>query len=314
MPIEDLTYRTYDGPLVLRSWRWWIIAVARLRYLRTRWWFWALVCCSLLPYFVVGIILYVQNTLGGQAPSGPQDLFFDQTQGQKFANLFRQAMDWQGLWLFLIAVVVGAGSIALDNRTNALQVYLSKPLTKRDYLVGKWMGIFLAVYGVALAPAVVFYLYCLLNYTGQGFLRDEPWLILRVLVAAAAPAAIHASLLVGISAWSRTPLLAGAAYAGLFFVTAIISTMVWGIATNGRLNRGQTIQRLSIGGTIGALQQNALGVTVHVTQVHRRRGSVQRLSIKPPDLAVFLPLAAGLCMLGVAAARVRIRAVEVVQG
>jgi len=48
--------------------------------------------------------------------------------------------------ILCIALVVGAGAIAADNRSNALMVYLSKPITKGDYLLGKWMGIFLAIF------------------------------------------------------------------------------------------------------------------------------------------------------------------------
>src|SRR5437016_2866346 len=201
-PIADLTYRPYDGPLYARSARWWVIAVARLRYMRTRWWFWLLVVLSLMPYIFAGIFLYLQGLMpqmGAKGDGGPFQMFFDNTPGQRFAVIFFQALSSQGFWLFLIAMAAGAGTIAMDNRTNALQVYLSKPLTKRDYLFGKWMGIFTTIYGAALAPAIIFYLYCLLTYSSNGFLSQEPWLIGRVLLACAVPAAIHASLLVGFS-------------------------------------------------------------------------------------------------------------------
>ena len=39
--------------------------------------------------------------------------------------------------MFFVTVYVGAGLIANDRRANALQIYLSKPLTRAEYVVGK---------------------------------------------------------------------------------------------------------------------------------------------------------------------------------
>src|SRR5688500_8501896 len=128
-PIRDLTYRTYDGPLHARKARWWIIAVARMRYLRAKWWFWLLVVFSLLPYFGVGVMLYVQSTATQTLPSGPRSLLFNASPEQRFATIFFETLSFQMFFLFLIALAAGAGSIARDNRTNARQVYVSQPLT-----------------------------------------------------------------------------------------------------------------------------------------------------------------------------------------
>src|SRR5204862_2849466 len=115
-PIADLTYRPYDGPLHTRTARWWVIAVARMRYMRTRWWFWALVVLSMMPYLFFAIFLYLKGFVEQQTPrggDGPMSLFFDETPGQKYAAMFFSALSMQGFWLFLIAMAAGAGSIAM---------------------------------------------------------------------------------------------------------------------------------------------------------------------------------------------------------
>ena len=43
----------------------------------------------------------------------------------------------RSIFVFFITVYVGAGLIANDRRANALQIYLSKPLTRAEYIVGK---------------------------------------------------------------------------------------------------------------------------------------------------------------------------------
>lgn len=309
-PIADLSYRNYDGPLHTRAVRWWVIAISRIRYLRVRWWFWLFVALSLIPWLFTAIIMYFQSQTGGVASNNP---FFDNTVGQKYAVHFFQTLGWQGFWLFCIALMTGAGAISSDNRSNALLVYLSKPITKGDYLLGKWMSTFLMVFSVALIPSLLFYLYCLLSYYSEGFLKEEPWLLVRIVAACAVPAAIHASLLTGTSAWSKTPVLAGATYAGIYFVSMIVSTAVWGIRFRGDFTQGAILQHLSISGVIGGIDQNILGVTQHITAWQRHRG-MQQLALPPPNLWVMLGIGAGLCVIGIIAARIRIRAVEVVAG
>ena len=53
------------------------------------------------------------------------------------AETFRQFLEQQDIFVFFITVYVGAGLIANDRRANALQIYLSKPLTRAEYIFGK---------------------------------------------------------------------------------------------------------------------------------------------------------------------------------
>ena len=52
-------------------------------------------------------------------------------------RLFRQFLEQQEIFVFFVTVYVGAGLIANDRRANALQIYLSKPLTRAEYIFGK---------------------------------------------------------------------------------------------------------------------------------------------------------------------------------
>jgi ABC-2 type transport system permease protein len=308
-PIADTSYRSYTGPLYTRAIRWWIIVYASLRMLLKRPGLWAVVVLGSLPYLFSGGLLYFQS----QGWSNQIPMMAEYPQGQKYAASFFQALDSQSLWLFVLALMVGAGSIAADNRTNALLVYLSRPITKGDYLLGKWMGIFLVVFVLALLPALLLYLFCLFSYLDEGFFKHEPWLILRVIAAAAVPAAIHASLLVGFSAWSKTPRVAGASYAALYFGSGLVTSAIWLIRYHGDLKAGILMRHLSLGGIMKGLTQNIYGVTLLMPSGHRRRG-LEIVYLAPPEFWVMLVVAAGLVVAGIAAARAKIRAVEVISG
>ena len=52
-------------------------------------------------------------------------------------GLFKDFLLQQDIFVFFITVRVGAGLIANDRRANALQIYLSKPLTRLEYIAGK---------------------------------------------------------------------------------------------------------------------------------------------------------------------------------
>lgn len=307
-PIADLSYRHFDGPLHNRTLRWWTITMAMIRLTLRKPGFWILVTLAMLPHLIRGFQIYLQS----QIPQASPDLVGET--GSRFASLFFQAFDGQKFFFFLIALQAGAGTVAADNRANALLVYLSKPITKGDYLLGKWMSVFLTLTAVALAPALLLYLYCLLSYASDGFLHREPWLFVQILGAGLIPGIMHSSLIVGLSAWSKSPRMAGAAYAGLYLVSGIVAVTVWGIRYRGDLARGVLERHLSIDGVIGGLAQNCYRVTLKVPQFRRGSMQFQLTEIAAPDLWPLLLLGVTLAVLGIAAARARIHAVEVVRG
>jgi ABC-2 type transport system permease protein len=315
-PIADLSYRGYDGPLSTRLLRWWIVALAGIRLNLKKPWFWVLALLCMLPYLVQGITLLTNMDRTLQALTG------NNAPVSRYAQAFFQAFSGQQFLLFILALLVGSSSIAADNRANALLVYLSKPVTKNDYLIGKWMGVLLPLFAVAFFPALLLYLFCLVSYTSEGFLKDDPWLIGRIALACASAGAIHASLLLGCSSWSKTPRMAGAIYASVYLISGIITGIVGTIttvvsATQGhheQAARGILISHLSIGGVITGLAQNIYHLTERSIRIDRRAMQPVRLELAPPSFWVMLALAVAMIVVGLVATRARIRAVEVVRG
>ena len=58
------------------------------------------------------------------------------------AETYRSFLEQQSTFVFFVTVYVGAGLIANDRRANALQIYLSKPLTRGEYILGKFAILF----------------------------------------------------------------------------------------------------------------------------------------------------------------------------
>ena len=319
-PIADLSYRNYDGPLKSRAIRWWIVALSTVRLAMKSKAYWILFSICALRYILQCAGIYLTRRLAEQIPDPSQALQLR----EKFVSSFFAALcgNMNSFCLLLIALVVGAGCIAADNKSNALMVYLSKPITKGDYLLGKWMGVFLSIYAAALIPALLLYLFCIAGYRSEGFLKEDPWLILRIPFAAAVPAAVHASLLVGISAWSKTPRSAGAAYVGLYFVSYTIAGIILDkIFTTLPADTLALLTHSSVSGVIDGLVQQVYHIASldipwfnQAVSNGSRNGGDGRVATEAPALWFVLTLGTGLCAAGIAAARARIRAVEVVKG
>jgi len=312
-PIADLSYRGYDGPLATRFFRWWIVALAGIRMNVKKPWFWVLAALCALPYLGQGITLLtnadraIQALMGGNAPAS------------RFTQAFFQAFSSQQFLLFILALLVGSSSISADNRANALLVYLSKPVTKNDYLFGKWVGVFLPIFAVAFIPALLLYLFCLVSYLSEGFLRDDPWLIGRIVLACVVAGAVHASLLLGCSAWSKTPRMAGAIYAAIYLISSIIAGIVGSVAMkttqfSSPSAQELVIQHLSVGGVITGLAQNIYRFTIRSVRYDPMAQQRVDVSLAAPSFWVMLALAVAMVVVGLLATRAKIRAVEVVRG
>ncbi len=304
-PIADVSYRNYDGPLHSRAARWWIVALAGIRIARPKPAFWILAVLGSLPYLIHIMLLMLPQNIGPLAALNPDN---------KYATHFYQAFQNQQFWIFLMALLVGAGSIAADNQANALLVYLAKPITRTDYLLGKWMGIFLLLFSACAVPAILLYAYCYLSYADDGFTTSEPRLWLQMLGACAVPAALQAGLLVGFSAWSKTPRMAGATYAGFYLVTGIAAGIAGNFEFKAHSTSARLVQCFSVGGVSDGLAQALYHVTQHIPRFHRGTGQFTMRTIPIPAAAPLWGLFAALLLVGLLAAAARIRAVEVVRG
>jgi len=152
MPIYDLSYRHWPGVPGPRSQRWVPITWAGLLPLlkKRAFLFWMFLCWS--PALVAGVFIYLRvSALQGDLGLNAGGLL------EANAFFFREFAKWQLFLYMLTSAFAGAGLIANDRRTNALQIYLSKPLRPVDYLFGKALTVAAALGLVTLAPSLTLY-------------------------------------------------------------------------------------------------------------------------------------------------------------
>src|SRR5947207_6712653 len=149
MPIHDQGYRRYKGARTPRGRAWSVITTAGLRTFFGKRAFLGLLLLSWLPFVVRTVQMYVANLLKGDVAPDVAALI------APTAETFRQFLSQQDPFVFFVTVYAGAGLIANDRRANALQIYLSKPLTRGEYVFGKMAILMTFLLMVTWLPAIV---------------------------------------------------------------------------------------------------------------------------------------------------------------
>ncbi|MEE8218574.1 MAG: ABC transporter permease subunit [Vicinamibacteria bacterium] len=206
MPIYDQGYRRYEARAPLHQLRFWPIMREALRLVLSKRAFLGLLAVSFIPFLVrVGQIYIVTRF-----PEAGRVLPVD---GRLFGNFLNQQIGFT----ILLSIFGASGLIANDLRTGAILVYLSRPLTRRDYVLGK-LGVPLALnLAVTLVPALALYGVALTLAPDQ-FLQWELAWIGPAIVAHSLIISLFVSLLsLAVSALSRSARVAGLGFFGLIF-------------------------------------------------------------------------------------------------
>jgi ABC-2 type transport system permease protein len=280
MPIYEQAYRKYEAREGLRQVRFWPITREALRLVLAKRAFIGLMVLSALPFVVRVVQVYVVTRFPEAGRVLPVD-------GRLFGDFLNQQIGFT----ILISIFGGSGLIANDLRTGAILVYLSRPLTRRDYVLGK-LGVTLGLnLAVTLVPGLLLYAISI---------ALAPELFMKWSLAWISPAIVGHSLLISltislvtlaVSALSRSARVAGLAFAGLMVGLEIVRGVL------GAITDRPEAHALSI--------QNDLRVVGNLIFGIAERGV--RVPAAYPPIALAL-LAVG-CLLVL---RSRVRAVEIV--
>jgi ABC-2 type transport system permease protein len=213
MPIHDQGYRRYRGGKA-RGQGWMVIARAGIRSFLGRKAFLGLLLLSWFPFFVRAVQIYASANL-------PQASFLRPT-----AETFRQFLDQQEIFLFFMTVYVGAGLIANDRRANALQIYLSKPLTRSEYVFGKLAVLMTFLLFITWVPAIVLLLVQIAFAGNFTFLRSNLFLFPAITVFSFVQVTMVAATMLALSSLSNSSRYVGILYAAVIFFTQAIYGVV----------------------------------------------------------------------------------------
>jgi ABC-2 type transport system permease protein len=210
MPIHDQGYRRYGGLKARAGTGWMVITRAGIRNQFAKRAFLGLLVMSWLPFFVRAVQVFAAANL-------PQAQFLAIT-----AETFRQFLEQQQIWVFFVTVYVGAGLIANDRRANALQIYLSKPLTRAEYIFGKLAILMSFLLLITWVPAIVL-LIVQISFAGNfTFLKNNFYLFPAITVFAFLQVTTVAAAMLALSSLSKSSRYVAILYAAVLFFTRAI--------------------------------------------------------------------------------------------
>ncbi len=207
MPIHDQGYRRYGGGRAPRGRAWVVIATAGIRTFLAKRAFIGLLLIAWFPFFVRAVQIYA-------AANVPQAAFLAPT-----PDTFRQFLEQQSTFVFFVTVYVGAGLIANDRRANALQIYLSKPLTRTEYIFGKLSILMTFLLVVTWLPAIILLIVQIAFAGNFTFFQNNAFLFPAITVYSFIEVVMVAMSMLALSSLSNSSRYVGILYAALVFFT-----------------------------------------------------------------------------------------------
>jgi ABC-2 type transport system permease protein len=196
MPIYDRSYKHWDGAFKKRFFRWTPMVGYQLRLLSKKKMLWLIQFMSYVPALITSIFIYIASPEGVareevdtlsfvtegideilRSDSEPRHRGPDIMETVERPSIFREDLTleeryleisrkgffifllaWQVFFIVLTTSTVGAGLIARDIRSNALEIYLTKPISRVDYVVGKLAVIAAFVFQITFVPSTLVFL------------------------------------------------------------------------------------------------------------------------------------------------------------
>src|SRR2546423_8634543 len=139
-----------------------------------------------------------------------------------FFQTFIEVQAWVG---FFLALLVGPQQVARDLTNNGLPLYLCRPFSRSEYVVGKMSIVILLLSTITWVPGLILFLL-------QSYLDGWSWFSQNIPIASAIFLGslvwilLLALLTQTISAWVKWRLAASAALIGLFFIPSVFAAIV----------------------------------------------------------------------------------------
>jgi hypothetical protein len=171
---------------------------------------------AVIQFFVFGGLIYGVNTYG----------FFSNLSLITPEFFFRFCFQ-QTFFILLICVFGGSGLISNDLKSNALQLYLSKPLTRLDYAVGKIATIFIMLECITLVPGILLFLEHSVLSQDTTFIREQYWIIGSIFLYSLILSVPITFLTLALSSITKNNRFAAIILITIVFGTTVLNGMLW---------------------------------------------------------------------------------------
>jgi ABC-type transport system involved in multi-copper enzyme maturation permease subunit len=141
------------------------------------------------------------------------------------ASFFRTFVEVQGSFSFILTVLVAPPLISRDLANNALPLYLCRPLSRVEYVLGKMAVVAFLLSLVTWVPGLLIFLFQA-SLAGFGWLAANLWMIGSIVAAFAVWIVLLSLLALAISALVKWRVVASGALLAIFFVPSAFGEIV----------------------------------------------------------------------------------------
>ncbi len=233
MPIHDQSYRHYAGGHEPQGRAWIIIASAGIRSMIGKRKFLGLLLLGWLPFLIEAIRFYL-------AANYPQAATILGATRESYREFF----DYQSAFVFFITIWVGAGLVANDKRANALQIYLSKPLTRTEYVAGKLSILVVFLLLVTWVPAMLLLVLQMMFQGNLDFIRANLMLFPAITLYSFLQVLLAAFTILALSSLSNSSRFVAILYTGAIFFTDAVYGVLYAVTGN------SSFSWISLGGNL----------------------------------------------------------------
>jgi len=211
MAVFKHSYKGYAGPLTPTWSRFLILPRYAFEELRSKRFYSIFFVITMLAPLIFALLIYIQHNLSVLKMLNVREVITVD------ARFFMNLLGWQSMMAFFLAAFVGPGQISPDLANNALPLYLARPFSRTEYVLGKMSVLLILMSIMTWVPGLLLYILQSsleangwfghnLRIAGAIFLGSWIWILLLSLLALA------------LSAWVKWKPMAGGLLFGVFFV------------------------------------------------------------------------------------------------
>jgi len=216
MAVYKKTYRPYDGELTSPASRLLVIPRYALSDLHRSRFLTIFFIASFIYPLVCALLIYVQHNTSAlqllNAQSAAKIITIN-------ATFFLSVLGWQSMLALFLASFIGPGQVSPDLANNALSLYLARPFSRVEYVLGKMTVLVFLMSLMTWVPGLLLFLL-------QSYLEGWDWatknarLAFGMFVGGSMWILLLALLALALSAWVKWKPAAGALMFGVFFVAS----------------------------------------------------------------------------------------------
>lgn len=224
MAVYEHTYKQFSGKLTPEWSRFLIIPRYAYRDVFKSKLFTAFFAVCFIPLLIEAILIYLHHNVNALAilkVNVRELLPIDASFFETFVNI-------QGGFAFFVALLVGPSQVSRDLRNNALPLYLCRPFTRAEYVLGKMSVLLILLSAITWVPQLLLFLFQA-YLEGAGWLGENLWIANAIFIGSVIWILLLALLSQAVSSIVKWRVIASAALLGIFFIPSVFGEVINGI-------------------------------------------------------------------------------------